>query len=519
MMLDRNKPTHKCPVCGAKVLRNAKLCPVCGHELAPPQQAEQCPACGARMISGQQACPICGAERRVETPAPPIGLWAFVAGILSIVAFVGAVWFLRPWAERAVATSVSPTPTATRTPSRRPTIILPSPTATRTMAFTRTPSPFPTATVVPATETATTTPTSPEASPQPTTHVVVSGDNLGKIALKYGVSAEAIAQANGITLKTMLSIGQKLAIPGVGGPAPSRTVAPDATAEVTQTSTPGPTQTPSAVHVVGRGDTLGAIAVKYNVSVEAIARANGITPITILKIGQELVIPGANDPVVARLTPTLARLSAATAVPAPNTPAATKPARMVHVVEAGDNLGSIAVKYNVDSQAIADANNMTLRTVLQIGQELVIPGVTPPTLTPTTMPTSTATTTMTATPAPTPTRMPTSNLPYPAPILLAPINGSTIEGPNAGALLNWTSVGILGEQQWYMVQIWRSEDDADPVVGYVKATSWRIDAEMYPQAGAPNTFFWRVTVVAKAGASEALVALSPKSDLYEFFWR
>jgi LysM repeat protein len=468
------------------------------------------------MLPGQENCPICGAERHVEATPPPIGLWALMAGVLSIVAFLGAVWFLRPWAEKAVATNVGPTATVTRTPSRRPTIVLPTPTATRTAAPTRTPSPLPTATPVPPTATATSV---PEPSPQPAVHVVASGDNLGKIGLQYGVSAEAIAQANNITLKTMLSLGQKLIIPGVGGPAPTQTIPPGATTEPTQTPTSGPTQTPSAIHVIAKGDTLGAIAAKYNVSVETIARANNITPTTILRLGQELVIPGVEDPAAARVTPSpSARLSAATAVPAPSTLVATKPASMVHVVEAGDNLGSIAVKYNVDTETIAKANNITVRTMLQIGQELIIPGITLPTSTPTLEPTPTATYTRTATPAPTPTRMPTSNLPYQAPRLLAPINGSTVEGPSGGVLLNWTSVGILGEQEWYMVQIRRSEDDASPLVAYVKATSWRIGPETYPQEGTPHTFLWQVTVVAKSSEHEASVALSPRSDVYEFFW-
>ncbi len=511
------KKTSKCPTCGAPVLRSAKLCPVCGQEFEA-QQSKECPDCGARMLSSQDKCPICGAERQVEASTPPIGAWALAAGILSIVAFLGAVWFLRPWAEKAVATSVGPTATATRTPLRQPTIVMPTATSTRTLSPTRTkpPTPSPTETPVPPTATPT---AAPQESPQPATHVVKSGDNLGALAVKYGVTADAIAQANNITLRTMLSIGQKLIIPGVGGPAPTQTVAPNVTIEPTQTPTPGPTQTPSAVHVIARGDTLGAIAVKYNVSVEAIARANNITPVTILQLGQELVIPGVEDPAVARVTPSpSSRLSEATAVPAPSTPEATKPASAVHVVKSGDNLGSLAVEYDVEVEDIAKANDMTVRSILRIGQELTIPGITIPTPTATPEPTATATATQTATPEPTPTRVPTSNLPFQAPCPLAPINGSTIEGASSGVLLNWTSVGILAEQQWYAVQIWQTEDDFDPTITYIKATSLRLDPEMYPKQGNACAFLWQVTVVEKSSEHEAFVALSPKSEIYEFFW-
>ena len=41
-------------------------------------------------------------------------------------------------------------------------------------------------------------------------------------------------------------------------------------------------------HTVKSGDTLGAIAIKYHTSVNAICRLNGITPKTTLRIGRKL---------------------------------------------------------------------------------------------------------------------------------------------------------------------------------------------------------------------------------------
>ncbi|CAN0511066.1 unnamed protein product, partial [Phaeothamnion confervicola] len=45
-------------------------------------------------------------------------------------------------------------------------------------------------------------------------HVVASGDNLWDIARRYRVSAEALAQANGVNARTVLKLGQKLRVPG-----------------------------------------------------------------------------------------------------------------------------------------------------------------------------------------------------------------------------------------------------------------------------------------------------------------
>jgi lipoprotein-anchoring transpeptidase ErfK/SrfK len=46
------------------------------------------------------------------------------------------------------------------------------------------------------------------------------------------------------------------------------------------------------VYVVRRGDSLGAIAVRYGTSVAALARANRIANPSIIYVGQRLVIPG-----------------------------------------------------------------------------------------------------------------------------------------------------------------------------------------------------------------------------------
>ena len=44
-------------------------------------------------------------------------------------------------------------------------------------------------------------------------HVVTSGDTLNSIARQYGVTVEALQQANGITNPNFIYIGQELVIP------------------------------------------------------------------------------------------------------------------------------------------------------------------------------------------------------------------------------------------------------------------------------------------------------------------
>ncbi|NOZ49416.1 MAG: LysM peptidoglycan-binding domain-containing protein, partial [Chloroflexi bacterium] len=76
------------------------------------------------------------------------------------------------------------------------------------------------------------TPT-PTITPTPVVHIIASGDTLIGIASRYGVSVEAIQEANGITDPRLLSIGQSLIIPtdasaqlGSGTPTPVPTPLP-----------------------------------------------------------------------------------------------------------------------------------------------------------------------------------------------------------------------------------------------------------------------------------------------------
>jgi LysM repeat protein len=119
---------------------------------------------------------------------------------------------------------------------------------------------------------------------QQTVHVVAPGDNLFRISLRYGVSMQAIAQANGITNLNLIFVGQRLTIPAGGTTPPPPTAVPG-----------GPTATPipaEGTYTVVRGDTLGAIARRFGTTVQAIASINGIANPNLIFPGQVLRIPG-----------------------------------------------------------------------------------------------------------------------------------------------------------------------------------------------------------------------------------
>lgn len=107
------------------------------------------------------------------------------------------------------------------------------------------------------------------AQPTTTTYSVVSGDTLWKIAQKFGVTTQAIMDANNLDPTKYLYVGQKLIIPTV----------------------PKPVQPTTITYAVIPGDTLWKIALKFGVTTQAIMDANKLDPTKYLYVGQQLIIP------------------------------------------------------------------------------------------------------------------------------------------------------------------------------------------------------------------------------------
>jgi hypothetical protein len=147
------------------------------------------------------------------------------------------------------------------------------------------PPPAPAATAIPtvaptvAPPKATAVPAAPAPAPAPdpgyvyggggcrnVTYVVKRGDNLFRIALRYGTSVASIARLNGISNTALIYTGRRLSIYacGVGGG--------------------------SRVYVVQPGDTLYRIAVRFGTTVQAIQLANRLSS-TFIASGWTLAIP------------------------------------------------------------------------------------------------------------------------------------------------------------------------------------------------------------------------------------
>jgi LysM repeat protein len=100
--------------------------------------------------------------------------------------------------------------------------------------------------------------------------VVQRGENLFRIALRYGTTVQAIASANGIANPALIYVGQRLTIPSSGAQPPPAG---------------------GTTYVVQRGDNLFRIALRYNLSYLYLAQYNGIANPARIYVGQVLRIP------------------------------------------------------------------------------------------------------------------------------------------------------------------------------------------------------------------------------------
>jgi LysM repeat protein/predicted nucleic acid-binding Zn ribbon protein len=487
-----------CQSCGTALDGTSTVCPACGAETPIERvDVQHCPACGRPLPTGATACAQCGTsliERRPSLLAV-LAESLLVAGVVAAVLL--AVWFLRPQPAPpptpvALAEAPLPTPVPTRTNTPTPTPIPPTPTATATWTITPTPLPA----VI--------------------NYAVEKGDTLYTIARKFDTTVAAIVAASGLPDENvLLQIDQKLVIP----------LSPEALTPVVTPTLPAPEASPTPVtvntitHTVEKGDTLLVIARKYGSTVDAIVEANGFkSQNQMLSIGQQLIIPVATPVQVTVAPPTGTTQPAATATLVTNV--------ITYTVQKGDTLLAIAVKYGTTVEALVEGNHFKSEDeLLSIGQVLVIAGG--PTLTPTASVTPIASHTPTFTPTPWPTiggPTPTPEYPYPAPIALGPPNQRVFDGQDTVVLLNWTSVGILGDDDWYVVTVRVSRgDQIVENAHWLKTTSWRLPDELRPAADAgPQIYWWDVVVRRQteinASGERSGPTVSPRTAPRQFTW-
>jgi LysM repeat protein len=171
-------------------------------------------------------------------------------------------------------------------------------------------------------------------------HEVRVGENLFRISLHYGTTIDAIMAANGLADPRALRVGQRLVIPDPSGDA----------FVVTESSSYATTYT------IQPGDTLFSIARRHGITVTDLTQANNLSSAYPIRVGQQLIIPGARQ------------TASPSTVATPDT----------YVVQSGDTLAAIADRFGVRLPVLAQLNGVANPSTLFPGQTLRLTDTVPP---------------------------------------------------------------------------------------------------------------------------------------------
>ena len=230
---------------------------------------------------------------------------------------------------------------------------------------TQTPTPAPT-------DTPTVVPTAAPVEP-PATHTVAPGETLSGIAKRYGLTVAQLMTLNDLVDPDAIRVGEVIQLT-VTEPEELVVVAPEqtpTTAAISATPTdnandlpPATTPLPTAevtrsgnpiaslnrTYSVRPGDSLGLIALRLGVDLEALAHLNGFTDLApALNAGRILLLPAAGDD--------LHTIAGAAA----------------YVVKPGESLGEIAAAFDLTVGDILAANRLADPNAIYPGERLVIP--------------------------------------------------------------------------------------------------------------------------------------------------
>lgn len=180
---------------------------------------------------------------------------------------------------------------------------------------------------------------------------VASGDSLISIAKKFHTTPDALRQVNPIQ-GNLLRIGDMLLIPTAFQSLTDYTFSAKNRLNTKQNNARGPKGSSKITHAVRNGDSFWSLSQEHKVSVNSIARWNGMSPKDPLIPGQKLVIWSKTNNWGKQNREVIRKVR--------------------YRVRNGDSLHRIANKFNVRVKDIKRWNQINNRKYLQPGDELIL---------------------------------------------------------------------------------------------------------------------------------------------------
>jgi murein DD-endopeptidase MepM/ murein hydrolase activator NlpD len=177
---------------------------------------------------------------------------------------------------------------------------------------------------------------SSEPPSQDVIHVVKQGETVFSIAQSYGLTVDAVTHFNGISDPRQIYTGQQLVIPVVDSDATVQALAP---------------------YLVQAGDTLQAIALRYQTDIQELMRVNRMVSPAATYAGQVIQVPVSGEEegetILEQSVQALGTIS---------------------VVQPGDTVFRTALRYGMSSWTLAKASQVINSALLFPGQDLLVPG-------------------------------------------------------------------------------------------------------------------------------------------------
>lgn len=202
------------------------------------------------------------------------------------------------------------------------------------------------------------------AGPASLSYTVQPGDGLLKIARMTGCTPAELAQANGLTLDSVIHSGQTLKLPeGATLPSPA----------TPQSQVAGKAPKPKT-YTIQDGDTYYSLSRRMNIPLEDLMAANPKAKATQLYTGRVINLPAAAAAAdTAETPPAPVTQEQAAESPSPEPP---NPDKIISVnIEEEISYGDFASKYQTDVQRLNSLNNLDLTsaTILAKGSQLYVP--------------------------------------------------------------------------------------------------------------------------------------------------
>jgi membrane-bound lytic murein transglycosylase D len=192
---------------------------------------------------------------------------------------------------------------------------------------------------------------SPDQRVRVSLHTVKSGESVASIAKKYKTQPIVVRDMNTLQEGSPLVVGTELRVPTAVVNLPAKVMLAAARVD----GGGGRSGRRPTVHVVRSGDSLWAIAKRHRMTVNTLARLNGMRPGDTLRAGQKLVLNSRNASSGQRAS------------------SGGASARQVsYKVRSGDTLSRIAKVFGVTVSDLVNWNGISKHTTLRPGQRLTV---------------------------------------------------------------------------------------------------------------------------------------------------